>query len=107
MALKLKSFPYNKGAIAVLWQPAVDNFPVRKPWRTPCLTLIQGFCLDNKLYLTAYFRSNDMFAAWPQNAFALRKLQTEIANKLSFGVGDLITISHTAFIDENNLVSAE
>jgi len=107
MAKKLKSFPYNKGAIATLWQPQIDNFPIRKPWRTPCLTLVQGFCFQERFYLTAYFRSNDMFAAWPQNAFALRKLQTEIAKKIGKRVGDLTTISHTAFIDERDLALAE
>jgi thymidylate synthase len=107
MAKKLKSFPYNKGAVAVLWQPGIDNFGVRKPWRTPCLTLVQGFCVEGKLFLTAYFRSNDMFGAWPQNAFALRKLQTELAKKVGMGVGDLTIISHSAFIDGNDLAAAE
>lgn len=107
MAKKLQSFPYNKGALAVLWQAGIDNFPIRNPWRTPCLTLIQGFCLEDKFYLTAYFRSNDMFAAWPQNAFALRKLQAEIANKIGKKTGDLTVISSCAFIDENDLKRAE
>ncbi|HUW21648.1 MAG TPA: thymidylate synthase [Candidatus Bathyarchaeia archaeon] len=107
MANKLKSFPYNKGALAVLWQPAIDNFPIRKPWRTPCLTLVQGICLGDELCLTAFFRANDMFAAWPQNCFALRKLQTEIAKKIGKKIGALTTISHTAFIDEADLPKAQ
>lgn len=107
MTKKMKSFPYNKGALAILWQAGIDNFPIRKPWRTPCLTLIQGFCMDESFYLTAYFRSNDMYAAWPQNAFALRKLQTEIANKISKKVGDLTVISSCAFIDEGDVVKSE
>lgn len=107
MAEKLRSFPYNKGALAVLWQAGIDNFGKRKPWRTPCLTLVQGFCLEDKLFLTAYFRSNDMFGAWSQNAFALRKLQTELAKKIGRETGDLTIISSTAFIDGNDLAAAE
>ncbi|MFC1790466.1 thymidylate synthase [Patescibacteria group bacterium] len=107
MVKKLESFPFNKGALATLWQPQIDNFPIRKPWRTPCLTLVQGFCLEEKLFLTAYFRSNDMFGAWPLNAFALRKLQSEIAKRIKKEVGDLTTISQSAFIDENDLVEAK
>lgn len=107
MARKLKSFAYNKGALAVLWQAGIDNFGKRKPWRTPCLTLVQGFCLGNKLYITAYFRSNDMFGAWPQNAFALRKLQTELAKIIGKETGDLTIISSTAFIDGNDLSAAQ
>ena len=106
MAKKMSSFAHNKGAVAVLWQPEIDNFGVRKPWRTPCLTLVQGFCMQGKLFMTAYFRSNDMFGAWPQNAFALRKLQTEVAKRIGKKVGDLTIISHCAFIDEANMAEA-
>lgn len=107
MTKKMQRFPYDKGAIATLWQPQIDNFPIRDPWRTPCLSLVQGFCLDDKFYLTAYFRSNDMFAAWPQNAFALRKLQTEIADRIGKKVGNLTTVSHSAFIDDSDLIRTE
>ncbi len=107
MVKKFKSFAYNKGGLITLWNPSIDNYPVRNPWRTPCLTLIQGICEQDKLHLTAYFRSNDMFSAWPQNAFALRKLQTELAKKIGKEVGILTTISHSAFIDENDLAQAK
>lgn len=107
MAKKLKSFAFNKGALITLWNPSIDNFPVRTPWRTPCLTLIQGISQEDKLHLTAYFRSNDMFGAWPQNAFALRKLQTELALKIGKKVGVLTTISQSAFIDETDLEEAQ
>jgi thymidylate synthase len=107
MVKKLKSFPYNKGALITLWNASIDNFPVRKPWRTPCLTLIQGICQKERLHLTTYIRSNDMFGSWPQNAFALRKLQTELAKKISKEVGYLTVISQSAFIDETDLVEAE
>ncbi|MBL7078500.1 hypothetical protein ISS42_02485 [Candidatus Shapirobacteria bacterium] len=108
MAKKLKSFSFNKGALITLWNPSIDNYPIRKPWRTPCLTLIQGICCqEDKLHLTAYFRSNDMFGAWPQNAFALRRLQFELAKKVSKKMGILTTISHSAFIDNTDLQEAQ
>ena len=107
MVKKMKSFPFNKGAMAILWQAGIDNFPIRKPWLTPCLTLVQGMCLGEKFFLTAYFRSNDMFGAWPENAFALRKLQTEIAIKIGKEVGELSIISSCAFIDESDLPRVE
>jgi len=107
MTKKLNEFSSNKGAVVTLWQPKVDNFPKRKPWRTPCLTLIQGICQNEKLHLTAYFRSNDVFGAWPLNAFALRKLQAVLAEKIKKKVGILTTISQSAFIDNNDLSTAE
>ena len=106
MVEKLRRFPYDKGALAVLWQPKIDNFPVREPWRTPCLTLIQGQCFGKKLYLTAYFRSNDMFAAWPLDAFALRLLQKKIADEVGVGLGSLVTISNMAHLYDHDFAAA-
>ena len=106
MVEKLKRFPFDKGALAVLWQPKIDNFPRRKPWRTPCLTLIQGQCFNDKLYLTAYFRSNDMFGGWPFNAFALRFLQKQIADRLKVELGSLVTISNMAHLYEHDFAVA-
>ena len=106
MVEKLKKFPFDKGALAVLWQPKIDNFPVRRPWRTPCLTLIQGQCFGEKFYLTAYFRSNDMFGGWPFDAFALRFLQGRIAERLGVGLGSLITISNMAHLYDHDFAAA-
>lgn len=106
MVEKLKKFPFDKGALAVLWQPKIDNFPVRKPWRTPCLTLIQGQCFGGKFYLTAYFRSNDMFGGWPFNAFALRFLQKQISDRLGVEMGSLVTISNMAHLYEHDFAAA-
>lgn len=106
MAQKLSRFKQDHGALAVLWNPKIDNFPIRKPWRTPCLSLLQGQVYQNKLYLTAYFRSNDMFGAWPLNAFALRYLQGRLAEKVDVGLGALITISNMATLYDHDFVAA-
>lgn len=99
---KLSKFPYDKGAIALLGNTFTDVFPQRPPKKIPCLFLIQAQIFQENLQLTAYFRSNDMYNAWPLNAFALRKLQFYIAEKLNVGVGNLITISNMAHIYEHN-----
>jgi len=106
MVEKLTRYPEDVGALAVLWQPEVDNFPVRTPWRTPCLTLIQGVCHGDLFYLTAYFRSNDMFGAWPLNCFALCHLQNQLADRIGKKSGPLTTISHCAHIYDNALAEA-
>ncbi|MFH1388993.1 MAG: thymidylate synthase [Patescibacteria group bacterium] len=104
---KLSKFPYDKGAIALLGNVASDIFPQRPPKKTPCLFLIQCQIYQGKLNLTAYFRSNDMYNAWPLNTFALRKLQDDTAQKLNCGVGPLVTISNMAHIYEHNLADAQ
>lgn len=106
---KLKSFPENKGALAVLWEPIIDNFGLREIWRTPCLVLVQAVIRDKKLFLTAYFRSNDMFGSWPLNCFGLRAFQKETAALIdkSLKLGPLTTISHSAHIYENSWQMAQ
>lgn len=104
---KLKSFEFDKGAIALLGNPFTDVFPQRPPKKIPCLFLIQCQIYQGMLSMTAYFRSNDMYNAWPLNAFALRKLQSEIAKQLEVEMGALVTISNMAHIYEHNYSDAE
>lgn len=104
---KLQKFPYDKGAIALLGNVFTDVFPQRPPKKTPCLFLIQCQIYEGKLNLTAYFRSNDMYNAWPLNAFALKKLQDDIAGILYVKSGPLVTISNMAHIYENNYHDAQ
>lgn len=71
---------------------------------SPCLNHIWVRVVDNELSLTATFRSNDMFSAWPVNAMGLRALQWHIRNEIAsqsdyaLAIGPLITISQSAHI---------
>lgn len=70
----------------------------------PCLNHIWVRVVDNELSLTATFRSNDMFSAWPANAMGLRALQQHIRDKIAkhsdydLRMGALITVSQSAHI---------
>ncbi|MDJ0729271.1 MAG: thymidylate synthase [Crocosphaera sp.] len=70
----------------------------------PCLNHIWVRIVDNELSLTATFRSNDMFSAWPANAMGLRALQKHIIEEIkiqshhNFQFGPLIIISQSAHI---------
>ena len=68
----------------------------------PCMTQIQATNVDEKLELTAYFRSHDIFAGWLLNSFGLRTLQKYIADKLKMPLGNLNMISNCAHIYDNN-----
>jgi thymidylate synthase (methanogen type) len=108
MTDKLSRYPYDRGALAVLWQPHKDNFPPQntdveklgqtKGWKVPCLVMILGQCIDDDFHMTAVFRNNDIYGAWPLNAFALRNFQADIAKKIGKNLGSLTTISHIAEI---------
>lgn len=85
---------------------------------SPCLNHIWVRVVDNELSLTATFRSNDMFSAWPSNAMALRALQFHILDNLEsrysldLSIGPLITVSQSAHIYDDcwgsvdNLIAA-
>lgn len=110
MVEKLKRFPYDRGALALLWQPHKDNYPPKdtevlqmgqtKGWKVPCLVMLLGQCLKDDFHMTAVFRNNDIYGAWPLNAFALRTFQKDIAQKIGKNLGSLTTISHIAEIYE-------
>src|SRR3989339_317309 len=103
MIEKLKKAPWSRQAVAVTWNVQVDN----EAANPPCLDLIQAEVKYNKLYLTVYFRSNDMFRAWPENALALRATQKEIATAVGVAIGSLTIVSSSAHIYEENYVKAK
>lgn len=112
--LKLKNYKYDRGAVISIWNPWVDNIAVgwmsdtdkSKSGNVPCMTQLQFSYREHKLMLTAYFRSNDMYDAWPRNAFALRKLQFDLAKKLDLKPGFLTIVSSLAQIYDGNWESA-
>jgi len=99
----LRKTPYTRRAIAITWDIQKDIFS-EKP---PCLILAEFTIQNTLLYLTAFFRSNDMFHAWPRNTFGLRKLQFFVAEQLGISSGSLTIISQSAHIYQNNWASAK
>jgi thymidylate synthase len=120
----------SASAVMSLWDSGSGNYQIlaeHNSWRTndyhtivrgerkggdsdhnhggsPCLNHIWVRVVDNELSLTATFRSNDMFSAWPANAMGLRALQRHIRDEIAsqseydLTMGPLITISQSAHI---------
>ncbi len=120
---KFTRYHEDRGLVISLWNPWLDN--IKRGWmdydikslkhnkasskdankiagNVPCMILIQFTYRSKKLHLTAYFRSNDMFNAWPLNVFALRKLQFDFALRIGKKPGYLTTISNCAQVYESN-----
>ncbi|MDO8642442.1 MAG: thymidylate synthase [Candidatus Woesearchaeota archaeon] len=95
---ELKKAPHSRRAVAVLWDVEKDSASEDPP----CFNLLQALIQNNKLFLIMYIRSNDMYDAWPRNAFALRKLQQRIAQEVGCAMGHLITLSGSAHIYERS-----
>ena len=65
-------------AVAVTFNPFIDN----ERDDIPCLQLIQALVRNDKLILSVYFRSNDLYGAFPSNMMFLTYLGMKIANEL-------------------------
>jgi thymidylate synthase len=111
---KLKKSPESRRAIAITWNPVIDE----QLDDCPCLQLVQcvlrngspvvprqtigravtKFHDDNvssscKLHMRVVFRSNDMLTAAGANMFALVRLQSHIAGRLGAPCGTYTHIS--------------
>ncbi len=100
---RLKKAPHTRRAVAVTWNVGTDILS-KDP---PCITQIVWSVKGNKLCQTAIIRSNDIFGAWPLNAFALRRMQKQMARELGLEAGKMITLSTSAHIYENNWKEAK
>jgi thymidylate synthase len=100
---RLKKVSHTRRAIAFTWDVTTDY----DNDKSPCLNMVHALVQDDRLFLTAYFRSNDMYGAWPRNAFALRKLQKKIADEVGVKMGPLITISNSAHIYKSSWKKAQ
>jgi thymidylate synthase len=109
MVAKLAGDPDRRSAAAVLWDPRRDN----AGGDAPCVNHLWARVRGGRLHLTAVIRSNDMFSAWPLNAFALRMLQEEMRGEiagragLTLALGDLVTVSESAHIYSDCWESAQ
>ncbi len=104
----LKTSQISNRLVINLWDANTDIFS-QSP---PCLNHIWIKIYNNQFYLTALFRSNDMFSAWVSNAMGLRRLQYYIFSQIKnfypdIKIGSLTIISESAHIYENSWVAAD
>lgn len=92
----IKNNPDSKRIYVSTWNVAVDTF--NRQGDVPCLTQINGGVQNGRFFLTAHFRSQDMYSAWPQNAFSMRQLQYRVASAVGLPLGPLTMITHSAHI---------
>ena len=89
IAEKLRASPNTRRAIAITWNPVIDE----KLNDCPCLQLVQCTVRDSKLHMRVVFRSNDMLTAAGANMYALVQLQKSIADHLGLPCGTYTHIS--------------
>ena len=99
----LKKEKYSRRATISLLDPRVDAKSKNPPCLNHCWFRIQ----NNKLFLIATLRSNDMFEAWLENAFGLRMLQDLVWKELletypEIELGDLVIHSFSAHVYDDS-----
>ncbi len=94
----LKKVPYTRRAYASTYNVKLD--PNSK--EPPCISQVSWNIKDGKLYQITTIRSNDMFKAWPLNAFGLRALHKLVAEKVGIERGSMTIISLSAHIYESD-----
>jgi thymidylate synthase len=86
---KLRASPNTRRAIAITWNPVIDETLDD----CPCLQLVQCTVREGKLHMRVVFRSNDMLTAAGANMYALVQLQKSIAEQLGLLCGTYTHIS--------------
>lgn len=89
IAEKIRASPNTRRAIAITWNPVIDE----KLDDCPCLQLVQCVLRDGRLHMRVIFRSNDMLTAAGANMYALVQLQKSIADQLDVPCGTYTHIS--------------
>lgn len=95
MIAELQHSRHSRRAMVLIWDPRTDA----RSTSPPCIVNIQAVVREKYLHLSAYIRSNDIFRAYPLNAFALAALQEHIASQLrNVKIGSLSILSFSAHI---------
>lgn len=90
---RLKENPFSKRCVLTLWEPNDISDKYAMSW-----TFSQLFIRDNKLIITNYFRSLDIWNGFPWNCLGIANLQEQIAKRLNIECGEFIIYVASAHI---------
>ena len=94
----LQDKEYTRRAVSTLWDPTIDSLTDE----VPCIDLYQAVVQDQKLYMTAYLRANDIYNGFPRNIYGVLKIQEELCQRLQLKKGYVQVIAGSAHIYERN-----
>lgn len=94
--VRLNNEKNTRRAIATTWMPWFDPYNAD----VPCLQLVDFLYRQNKLHLSAIFRSQDIARAFPANAYGLWKLLCYVGQEAGMEPGSLTIMAVSAHIYE-------
>ncbi len=86
----LKKDPTRRTVVMHTWIPYRDLMkfgPRREETSSPCLVLAYPQLVDKRLHLFVVMKTNDLYNAWPGNAFAFTALQKYLADGIGVKTG--------------------
>ncbi|MCF7866573.1 thymidylate synthase [Candidatus Woesearchaeota archaeon] len=95
----------SRRAVMSIYNPLQDSDINNR--NTPGIIYLHFRIKENKLWVTAHIRSNDLFFGWPANLYQLYELQNSIAKELKIEKGKLTVISDSAhiFLDDQDRIN--
>ncbi|MEA3430134.1 MAG: thymidylate synthase [Nanoarchaeota archaeon] len=93
---KLNLNPKSRRAYITLWDPAND---LTTPKSVPCFLSIYFRKFEDKLTMTATFRSHNGLDAWLMNLFGLKAILDTVAKATNIVAGPITVFSHSMTIN--------
>ncbi|MCJ7444090.1 MAG: thymidylate synthase [Methanotrichaceae archaeon] len=94
----IKDSPSTRRATAVTWIPPIDSTKDE----VPCMIVIDFKIRDERMNLTAFFRSHDFAGAYPANLYGLARILEFVSKDVSVSPGSISTLSASAHIYEHD-----
>jgi thymidylate synthase len=101
--LRLRADPQTRHAFMSLWDTAHDG---DENGSSPCLVTLFLRLFDERLTLTATFRTHNAMSAWPENVWGLIAIQRAICAGTQLPPGPITVISHSISVDADPAVLA-
>ena len=98
--IRLKKDPEDRKAYITLWDNSED---LKAPSGHPCFVSLFFRKYEEKLTLTATFRTHNALDGWFQNFYGLMAIQKWVAKRVNMHIGPITVISHSISIDPREL----
>jgi thymidylate synthase (methanogen type) len=86
----LKKDSTRRSVVLHTWIPYRDLMkfgPKRENTSSPCVLLVYPQLVEEKLHMFVVMKTNDLYNAWPENAYALTLLQKHMADEIGVKTG--------------------
>lgn len=102
---RLKADPDTRQAVVTIWNPELDLLEKKRDY--PCTILHQFRIRDNKLNMTVFMRSNDVWLGAAYDFFQFTRVQLAMANILGVEPGKYVHHVGSLHIYEQHYESAD